>query len=30
MNKFIRAINGFFANDVYYGDRDSLYIENKH
>ena len=30
MNNFIRAINGFYSNDVYYTDTDSLYIENKH
>ena len=30
MNNFIQAINGFYTNDVYYTDCDSLYIENKH
>ena len=30
MNNFIHAIDGFYANDVYYTDTDSLYIENKH
>ena len=30
MNNFIHAINGFYTNDVYYTDADSLYIENKH
>ena len=30
MNIFIHAINGFYTNDVYYTDTDSLYIENKH
>ena len=30
MNNFIHAINGFYTNDVYYTDIDSLYIENKH
>ena len=30
MNNFIHAINGFYTNDVYYIDTDSLYIENKH
>ena len=30
MSKFIHANNGFHTNDVYYGDTDSLYIENKH
>ena len=29
MNKFIHAINGFYTNEVYYTDTDSLYIENK-
>ena len=30
MNNFIHAINGFYTNDVYYTDTDSLYIENKY
>ena len=30
MNNFIHAINGFYTNDVYYTDTDSLYIENRH
>ena len=30
MNIFVHAINGFYTNDVYYTDTDSLYIENKH
>ena len=30
MKNFIHAINGFFTNDVYCTDTDSLYIENKH
>ena len=30
MNNFIQANNGFYANDVYYADTDSLYIESKH
>ena len=30
MNKFIHATNGFYTNDVYYTDTDSLYIESKH
>ena len=30
MNKFIQAINGFYTNDVYYEDTDSMIIENKH
>ena len=29
-NIFIHAIDGFYTNDVYYTDCDSLYIENKH
>ena len=29
LNNFIHAINGFYTNDVYYTDTDSLYIENK-
>ena len=29
MNNFIHEINGFYTNDVYYTDTDSLYIENK-
>ena len=29
MNNFIHAIKGFYTNDVYYTDTDSLYIENK-
>ena len=29
MITFIHAINGLYTN-VYYGDTDSLYIENKH
>ena len=29
MNNFIRAIVGFYTNDVYYTDTDSLYIEIK-
>ena len=27
INNFIREINGFYNNIIYYGDRDSLYIE---
>ena len=27
MNTFIREINGFYNNSIYYGDTDSLYIE---
>ena len=30
MNTFIHAIDGFYSNDVYYTDTDSLYFENKH
>ena len=30
MNNFKHAIGGFYTNDVYYTDFDSLYIENKH
>ena len=29
MNNFLHANNGFYTNDVYYTDTDSLYIENK-
>ena len=29
MNKFIREMNGFYHNSIYYGDTDSLYIEKK-
>ena len=29
-NNFIHAIDGFYTNDVYYTDMDSLYIKNKH
>ena len=29
-NNFIDAIIGFYTNDVYYADTDSLDIENKH
>ena len=28
-NKFIREINGFFEDNIYYTDTDSLYIEKK-
>ena len=27
MNKFIGEINGFYNNNVYHGNPDSLYIE---
>ena len=30
MNKFIREINGFYNNSIYYGDTDSLYTEKKY
>ena len=30
MKNFIHAIDGFYSNDVYCTDTDSLYIENKH
>ena len=30
MNNFIHAIKGFYINDVFYTDTDSLYIEKKH
>ena len=30
MNNFIHAISGFYTNDSYYTDTDSLYNENKH
>ena len=29
MNNFIKEINGFYNNSIYYGDTDSLYIEKK-
>ena len=29
MNNFIHAIDGFFTNDLYYTDTDSLNIEKK-
>ena len=29
MNKFIREKNGFYKNNIYYTDTDSLYIEKK-
>ena len=29
MNNFIHASDGFYTNDVYYTDTDSLYIEKK-
>ena len=30
MNSFIREVNGFYINSIYYGDKDSLYIEKKY
>ena len=30
MNNFVRVIDGFNTNNVYYQDTDSLYIERKH
>ena len=30
MNNFIREINGFYNNSIYYGDTDSLYIDKKY
>ena len=30
MNNFIHSIDGFYTNDVYYTDTDSLYIGSKH
>ena len=30
MNNFIHATDGFYTNDVFYTDTDSLYIESKH
>ena len=30
MNNFIREINGFYNNKIYYTDTDSLYIEKKY
>ena len=29
MNNLIHAINGFYANDLYYEDTNSMYIQNK-
>ena len=28
-NNFVREINGFYNNSIYYGDTDRLYIERK-
>ena len=30
MNNFLHAIGGFYTNEIYYEDTDSMYIENKH
>ena len=30
MNNFIREINGFYNNSIYYTDTDSLYLDNKY
>ena len=30
MNSFAEAFDGCETNDVYYGDKNSLYIETKH
>ena len=30
VNNFIREINGFYNNSIYYGDTDSLYTEKKY
>ena len=30
MNKFVREINRFYKNNIYYTDTDSLYTEKKH
>ena len=30
MNIYIREINGFYENNIYYTDTDSLYIEKKY
>ena len=30
MNKSIHVLNGFYTTDVYYGDTESVHIENKH
>ena len=30
MNNFLQGIDGFYTNDLYYEDTDSMYIENKH
>ena len=30
VNNFLHANDGFYTNDIYYTDTDSLYLENKH
>ena len=30
LNTFIREMNGFYNNSIYYEDTDSLYVEKKH
>ena len=30
MINFIHALNGFYTNDLFYTDTDSLQLENKH
>ena len=30
MNNFIKKVNGFYNNIIYYSDCDSLYIKKKH
>ena len=30
MTNFMHTVDGFYSNDIYYTDTDSLYIENKH
>ena len=30
MNNFIREINRFYTNSIYYGDTESLYVEKKY
>ena len=30
MNNFIREINGFYNNSIYYGEAESLYREEKY
>ena len=30
MSRFIREINGFYSNNIYYGDTDSIYTQKKY